>query len=425
MKKKYTIGAVLLFLLVCIITLTAYITVKTLSPNPPAIKHGETVHEELIAIRENTNTDPILTGFDNIYGIATLVVTVTTLILTLFTLIAQKSTEEHTKKTEEHAEKTEVHAKETEAHAKETEAHTKGTEAHTKNMPYKVQEGILLDMPRHQYRNLLCTLAMIKQYQESRVAHQKNPKSVLRYPSEANMLKLQTLPEQTLVKMDIEEEEAENLYRIMQETSLFFRNTNNEILAASEHFRRENLDDKSFVSDADNLLFKPLFLIDKAKALNNTFSANIKDYSKNKQDEMGVMATILAEHILKGKELSISTAELKQLSNNEFPNHLFGLPNFEKENPIQRAFKTLFKGIDFTNIKKETLIKALEDYPASVEDKSKITSFIDSIQKNENTVYGDVLNSKTEYINFWNLFKIMCYLDSTAEMDKIGMINVA
>lgn len=341
-------------------------------------------------IQENTHNHPITSGFNNIYGSLTFIIAIAACIAGWITYRAQKSTEKH-----------------------------------TKNTPYKVQEGILLDMPRHQYRNLLCTLAMINQYQDSRVAHQKNPKSVLRYPSEANMLKLQTLPEQTMVKMDIEEEEAVKLYRIMQETSLFFRNSNNEILAAAEHFRRADLDDRSFICDADNLLFKPLFLVDKAKALNNTFSLNIKDYSKKKQDEIGVMATILAEHIIKGKEQSISEKEYKQLTNEEFPNHLFGLPSFDKTNPIQRAFNGLFKGINFKKIEKKTLIKALENYPAIENDKIKIDSFIKSIKDNENTVYGDVLNSKTEYINFWNLFKIICYMDMQAEMNKIGMINVA
>lgn len=131
------------------------------------------------------------------------------------------------------------------------------TERHTKNVSIKSQIGMLDDLPRHFYRNLVCTVAMLLKYR-----HKDNINTTTgtfkTYPSEANVMKLQTLPEEFILPIDMG---TNNIFDEMHEQKLLFKNYNIEVASASEHFSRKHSKEKSLVNDYDNLLFKPIFLI--------------------------------------------------------------------------------------------------------------------------------------------------------------------
>ena len=136
----------------------------------------------------------------------------------------------------------------------------KQTELHTTNAPISVQQWKLEDLPRHFYRNIVCTCALILKYRD-----EGDEKKRKRYPSESNLKKLQTLPDDVFLPIDINKNRTpeENPYKYMHELKLLFRNYNVEVDVASEHLSRKNIDDKTIEQDFDNLLFKPINLIRK------------------------------------------------------------------------------------------------------------------------------------------------------------------
>lgn len=131
------------------------------------------------------------------------------------------------------------------------------TEKHTKNVSVDSQIGKLRDLPRHFYRNLVCTMAMILKYRNK---SNKNNNYYKKYPSESNMLKLQTLPEDFYLDVDAMNND---IFKLMHEQKLLLRNYNLEVGVASMHFARKDITEDSIVNDIDNVLFKPMFLISK------------------------------------------------------------------------------------------------------------------------------------------------------------------
>lgn len=129
----------------------------------------------------------------------------------------------------------------------------KKTEEHTTNAPKEVQLGVLNDLPRHFYRNLVCTCAMILNYKFGKGQEKL-------YPSESNLMKLQTLPDDVVLPVDIDTSKEDNAYQHMHELKLLLRNYNIEVEVASEHLSRKGITDDSLVQDFDNILYKPLFL---------------------------------------------------------------------------------------------------------------------------------------------------------------------
>lgn len=129
------------------------------------------------------------------------------------------------------------------------------TEEHTTNAPVEVQLWKLKDLPRHFYRNLVCTCAIILKYRfEGKKAHS--------YPSESNLMKLQTLPDDIILSIDVDKNTnpEENAYKHMHELKLLLRNYNVEVEAASKHLARPTITEESLKQDFDNLLFKPVYL---------------------------------------------------------------------------------------------------------------------------------------------------------------------
>ena len=95
----------------------------------------------------------------------------------------------------------------------------KKTEQHTSNAPKSAQIGKLQDLPRHFYRNLVCICAMTLNYFDE--TNRKNGKRVA-YPSESNVLKLKTLPDEIIYDIDAEEKS----YKERHEFKLLLRNYN-------------------------------------------------------------------------------------------------------------------------------------------------------------------------------------------------------
>lgn len=130
------------------------------------------------------------------------------------------------------------------------------TEKHTKNVSITSQIGKLNDLPRHFYRNLVCTMAIILKYRNK--SNKKKNNQYKSYPSESNMQKLQTLPEDFYLNVD---SMNDDIFKLMHEQKLLLRNYNSEVGVASMHFARKDITDDSIVNDIDNILFKPMFLI--------------------------------------------------------------------------------------------------------------------------------------------------------------------
>lgn len=136
--------------------------------------------------------------------------------------------------------------------AKKTFTAQNDTEKHTQKAPIMAQIGIFRDLPRHFYRNLVCTVAAIIKYRDP-----VNLTKKMAYPSESNLGKLKTLPEEFILPIDVVDN---NLYMKMHEAQLLFRNYNIEISTASKHLARYEVNENTLASDFDNLLFKPLHL---------------------------------------------------------------------------------------------------------------------------------------------------------------------
>lgn len=141
--------------------------------------------------------------------------------------------------------------------AKVTFEAQKRTEQHTSNAPKSAQIGKLKDLPRHFYRNLICSCAMTLKYNDD---SNKNWRVRMSYPSESNVLKLKTLPDEIIYDID----EEEKSYTIRHEFKLLLRNYNTEVDIAAEHFSRKKISDDAINQDIDNIIFKQLYLLYKS-----------------------------------------------------------------------------------------------------------------------------------------------------------------
>ena len=181
-------------------------------------------------IEDNTHQHPMTDGW-NFYGWIAFVIALASAIISFITLKEQSKTEKHTQKA-----------------------------------PKQAQTGVLLDMPRHFYRNLACTCAALLKFR-----HLNNTKDGVRlkYPSEANILKLTTLPDEFILPIDSTDADV---YQKMHEEKLLFKNYNMEISVAAMHFARKGISDNSLKNDYDNLLFKPFYLTSRMFELQDKIS---------------------------------------------------------------------------------------------------------------------------------------------------------
>lgn len=309
------------------------------------------------------------------------------------------------------------------------------TQENTKNVPISVQRGKLEALPRHFYRNLVCTGAMIARYKDA-TNLQKGVKQA--YPSESNLLKLQTLPDDIFLPIDIEE----SSYKVMHELRLLFRNYNIEIQVASEHLSRKHITEESLKEDFDNLLFKPFHLTKKIFSFEQTISET---------DEKALIEralyTVINEHFTKLKikgNMDVLLHEktvpyLQELLKEGFPY----FNTLDVKGGISRSTKFFTDArisINRNNCNSELLgfIKGISDDKEAfirwmVKHYGTDTAMSDNndASKPKKITYDqlyEVIKPYLTYISgnrweFKTLFYFMLAIDIAIETDRIGMIN--
>ena len=354
----------------------------------------------LSLIKGNTDKDSLRDGW-NVYGWIAFCLSLISIIIAIITFKAQRDTEKH-----------------------------------TKNAPISVQRGKLADLPRHFYRNLVCTGAIIFKY-----LHPSNGKSANRksYPSESNLLKLQTLPDDVFLPVDIDE----NSYKVIHELKVLFRNYNMEVMVASDHLSKQQLTDDSLVQDFDNLLFKPFFLTRRTFEYQkilcpNTFSQNVD-----------AVNAIINEHFTKlmnSDNFAIllipeNNAFLKQMLDSDcayIKNTLDVKGSIVRSIKDEKCLDNSFAEVniiktDFIRSRKNSALQKFIDGISS--DKDEFIKWLNANyeikDKRARLTYDDLYESMKPYLDYvtsekWNfetLFYYILAIDIAIETDRIGMIN--
>lgn len=303
------------------------------------------------------------------------------------------------------------------------------TEEHTKKVPISLQREKIKDLPRHFYRNLVCTCALIYKFIDEE--NQKDGKRMC-YPSEVHIYKLHTLPDDIFLPIDVEEK----FYSEMHKLKLEFRNYNIEIDVASNHVKMRDLGLDALKSDFDNILFKPLFLT------KNTFEYGTLLKLENPKNNAKIR--IINEHYKKLLE------NLPILMDPKYPIILRKLmsDNFayikssidRKDNgAIERSLDKIFKKDDKIKIidilspeNKINSLIALEN----VDEKTFETWFLQVLdcKVRKDFSVSNLYNALKPYLDyicnnneceFVTLFYYILAVDIAIESFKVGMINYA
>lgn len=390
----------------------------------------------MLSIAENTADKPLKDGW-NLFGWVTILLALVSIACAIITYRAQKKTEKH-----------------------------------TENAPLNAQIGVLKDLPRHFYRNLVCTCALLLKFRDAANSNKNGTRR--QYPSEANLYKLSTLPDEFILPIDISDDDV---YKIMHEEKLLFKNYNTEIEVAAKHFTIKTLSDESLKNDYDNLLFKPFYLTFRMFALVDRIFYNKKVKEKEKWNNISyTIYAFVKEHLSKMDYMDLK--KILENKDHEFDNELSILNKIRsddafinavgyKQNSIERGVKRIiayeFNGkdkIDFidryakekdengksgktdTNkpefdraeINRDKFIKYFEELYRKEEPKT--TKTIDCLMcltgKQQSLVNIDWdENIKAYYFDFfekdtWDVeelvFRIL-KIDTVLEMSKIGMID--
>ena len=132
-----------------------------------------------------------------------------------------------------------------------TEKHTLATQGNTQRISLESQKGLLIDLVRHLYRNLVVTYAI-----QTKLEHYGYDKY---YPSEEHLLKLKVPVENIHLDAFYNKEE---LYTEVNKLYLLLRNYNTEIDVALSHFPRQEIDVVIKKHDLGTLMFKPGYLVE-------------------------------------------------------------------------------------------------------------------------------------------------------------------
>ena len=312
----------------------------------------------------------------------------------------------------------------------------KNTELHTTNAPIDVQLSTLKDLPRHFYRNLVCTCAMILKFKFG----EKKGKV---YPSEGNMRKLQTLPDDVVLPIDVDTDKEDNAYQHMHELRLLLRNYNVEVQVASEHVARQGIMEETLKQDFGNLLYKPLFLI------RNTFNFKRSLNKESLPDDYKVkyvldaISRMIQEHFKKLQE-SANFKCLFEKGTTEYltkimPKGKVDLSIFDKGGDILRSIEYLLKYTgDKVSPKVKTLMRhdVIDESSAilSINNAEEFTQFCiskDFIKAGEEPKAAALYPHLAPYLNYlhkpdWDtvaILKFILAIDAAIETNRIGMVN--
>ena len=312
----------------------------------------------------------------------------------------------------------------------------KNTELHTTNAPIDVQLSTLKDLPRHFYRNLVCTCAMILKFKFG----EKKGKV---YPSEGNMRKLQTLPDDVVLPIDVDTDKEDNAYQHTHELRLLLRNYNVEVQVASEHVARQGIMEETLTQDFGNLLYKPLFLI------RNTFNFKRSLNKESLPDDYKVkyvldaISRMIQEHFKKLQE-SANFKCLFEKGTTEYltkimPKGKVDLSIFDKGGDILRSIEYLLK---YTGDKVSPKVKTLKRHDVidessailSINNAEEFTQFCiskDFIKAGEEPKAAALYPHLAPYLNYlhrpdWDtvaILKFILAIDAAIETNRIGMVN--
>lgn len=326
----------------------------------------------------------------------------------------------------------------------------KETEKHTKKVSISSQIGALKDLPRHLYRNLVCTIAMMLKYHAKT---NRKGKSFKKYPSESNMLKLLTPLEDFFLDVDATDDV---IFRHMKEQEKLVRNYNMEIGVASTHFANKHITDESIVGDIDNILFKPMYLTGRIYELlykllrvyeSRRWWHFVKRKSKKGYNEfiLYVLYTFVCEHFKKLK--------LENLNGTSFEGFDLDCYFDNDSQPILRSYKELMKKMDETYpniLKKENEkwyinlatfkkyiyrqlekesdpdINKINEKIKRILDASRLEELFPNISPNNELVkkYYSMWHPKgSKNIEVSEMIYCMLKIDAILEMPKIGMIS--
>ena len=130
-----------------------------------------------------------------------------------------------------------------------TEQHSARTQGNTQRISLQAQKGLLEDLVRHLYRNLVVTYAI-----KSKMKHFGYNKV---YPSEEHLIKLKV----PIHNIHLEAFYSDDMhYKKINELYLQLRNYNEEVEVALKHFCDPQMPEKVKERDFGTLIFKPGFL---------------------------------------------------------------------------------------------------------------------------------------------------------------------
>jgi len=237
----------------------------------------------------------------------------------------------------------------------------KNTEMHTTNAPIDVQLSTLEDLPRHFYRNLVCTCAMILKF---KFGEKKGEV----YPSEGNMRKLQTLPDDVVLPIDVDTDKEDNAYQHMHELRLLLRNYNVEVQVTSEHVARKGIMEETLAQDFGNLLYKPLFLTMRTFDFKKSLKKKGLTEGYEVDFVLDAFSKMIQEHFRKlympsNFKCLFKKGTIEYLSI-IMPEGKVNLGMFDKGGDIQRSVKVL---LDYASKKSGELVKTIKrDVPINV-----------------------------------------------------------
>lgn len=358
--------------------------------------------------------------------------------------------------------------------AKVTFEAQKQTALHTSNAPKSAQMGKLKDLPRHFYRNLICSCAMtLKYYDDSN----KRWGVRMNYPSESNVLKLKTLPDEIIYDID----EEEKSYTIRHEFKLLLRNYNTEVDIAAEHFSRKNISEDAINLDIDNIIFKQLFLLYRsydilltlsnvaypqivAESLHTMIKEHFTKLMDNTLLDKGNMYLHYVNNILldandtKGKEndkfkkhidpkgslyrsygtilksinIYYQNQYAKRINETEFNGIFFNLKDEKIEVDKQKFIISLLK----EGTKKSKILKGFVEGICNISDFDQLMDFYkikkEDLNEKDKQIYQTIFNNISVYFKYlknnpkWDFKDLLLHIvvmDCVLETKKIGMVN--